>query len=166
MRTDAFLYVLLCAFLANDLTSAQEVSKGLTGDQAAAVRYAEIASVRALDFSQGNLASLIDVKDDFTAKGWGDFIKKLDGWLDDKGAPKFSSNFSPSGKALDIHREGGTLNLTIPGVLKHESRNQYGGLSTTAYRVEIDIQLTGKPLKIERLIQHTCGGAKTVTSCR
>ena len=93
-------------------------------------------------------------------------MKKLNGWLDEKGAPKFSSNFSPSGNALDIHQEEGAVRLTIPGILKQESRNEFGGVSTTAYRVEIDIQLGGKPVKIERLEQRTCGGAKTKASCR
>ena len=135
-------------------------------DEAAVVRYAEVACLRALDFIQGNIKSLADAQDDFTPQGWSEFMKKLNGWLDDKGAPKFSSNFSPSGKAVDVRHEEGALRLTIPGILKQERRNEFGGVSTTAYRVEVDIRLSGKPVKIERLEQRTCGGAKTAASCR
>lgn len=160
------LTILFIAFMANSFTPTHASAGSLEEDQAKAVRYAETASVRALTFGQGDIASLMDAKDDFTSKGWDEFMKNLNGWLEEKGAPKFSSNFSPSGKPLDIRLESGVLYLTIPGVLTHESRNEYGGLSTTAYRTEINIQLAEKPLKIEQLTQKTCGGAKTKTSCR
>jgi hypothetical protein len=155
----------MAVLLSNSSASAQTAPADLK-DQAAVVRYAEGASLRALNFVQGNIPSLVDAQDDFTPQGWIEFMKKLNGWLDDKGAPKFSSNFSPSGKVLDIHQEEGAVRLTIPGILKQESRNEFGGVSSTTYRVEIDIQLGGKPVKIERLEQRTCAGAKTVVSCR
>jgi hypothetical protein len=157
--------VAFAVLLSNRSASAQTAPADLN-DQAAVVRYAEGAGLRALNFVQGNRMSLVDAQDDFTAQGWSEFMKKLDGWLDDKGAPKFSSNFSPSGKALDIRQGEGVLRLTIPGILKQENRNEFGGVSSTTYRVEIDIQLGGQPVKIERLEQKTCGGAKTVASCR
>jgi len=157
--------VAFAVLLSNSSASAQTAPADLK-DQAAVVRYAEGASLRALNFVQGNIMSLVDAQDDFTPQGWSEFMKKLTGWLDDKGAPKFSSNFSPSGKALDIHQEEGAVRLTIPGILKQESRNEFGGVSRTTYRVEVDIQLSEKPVKIERLEQRTCAGAKTKASCR
>ncbi len=135
-------------------------------DQITIVDFAQNASIRALDFIQGDITSLMDAQDDFVPKGWNEFMKDMDGWLDDKGAPKFSSNFIPSGKALDISGENGMLRLTIPGILKQQSQNAFGGVSTTTYRAEIDVQMGGNPVKIEHLEQRTCGGASTVTSCR
>lgn len=160
-----YFLVFFVALSISGAVSAQ-ISPAGTKSQAAAVHYAEKASLRALDFTQGDIESLLDARNDFTPEGWTEFMKKLDGWLDDKGAPKLSSNFSPSGEALDVRRKSGEFRLTIPGILKQESRNQFGGVSTTAYRAEIDVQLSGKPMKIEHMIQRTCGGANTVTSCR
>ena len=161
MRFTAFLFTTIFVF---GFTPVQVLAEGQT--KAALVQYAELATERALNFIQGDLVSLLDAKDDFTSKGWADFMRVLDGWLDDKGASSFSSNFSPSGNAIDIRLENEVLYLVIPGVLKQESRSQNGGVSTTAYRTEINVKLIGKPLKIEQMKQITCGGAKTKLSCR
>ena len=157
--------VIFAALLGTRSSLAQTAPADLT-DEAAVARYAEGICVQALDFKQGDIGSLMDAQDTFAPDGWREFMKALDGALDDRGAPTFSSSFSPSGKALDIHRDNGRLTLTIPGILKQEVRNKRGGVSTTTYRAEIEIQLGGAPVKIERLKQSVCGGAKTVTSCR
>ena len=87
--------VLVSAVISLSNAHSQNKTEGLGN----IVRYAETASLRALNFSQGDLASLVDAKNDFTASGWNEFMKGLDGWLNENGAPKFSSNFSPSGAA-------------------------------------------------------------------
>ena len=132
----------------------------------AQVRFAETASVTALNFRQGSLASLVDARSDFTAGGWAEFMKHLAGSLDEGGAPTFSSTFTPSGVAVDVKQEQGKLSLTIPGVLKHESRNSRGGASSTSYRAEINVRVSASPLKVELIVQRTCGGATTKLSCR
>jgi len=161
-----FHFVVILAALLGTRSSLAQTAPADLKDEASVARYAEGICVQALDFKQGDSGSLMDAQDNFAPDGWLEFMKAFDGSLDDRGAPKFSSNFSPSGKALDIHRDNGTLTLTIPGILKQEVRNKFGGISTTTYRAEIEIQLGGTPVKIERLKQRICGGAKTVTSCR
>lgn len=138
------------------------LSMGFASAQDAPLQYAETASVRALNFTQGDRASLQDARSDFSSAGWSQFLKSLDGFVDDRGVPKFSSSFTPSGKAL----QAGPLRFIIPGVLEQKSRTQAGGVSSTAYRAEVEVQLGGQPLKVEQLVQKTCGGANTVSACR
>ena len=57
------------------------------------------AVVRALNFPQGDLERLRGVRADFTPAGWTAFMKHLDGFLDAKGAPAYTSSFAPSGGA-------------------------------------------------------------------
>ncbi len=130
------------------------------------IQFAEKAVVDALKFSQGDVASLVDTRPLFTASGWADFMKRLTGFLDPEGAPTFSSTFTPSGPAIVTKQDNESLTVTVPGVLKHESRSPQGGRSTTSYRAEADIRVSPGPFKIELLIQRTCGGATTRTSCR
>ena len=122
--------------------------------------------LRALAFGQGDAASLLDAKSRFTVAGWAEFMKKLGGWQDEKGATTFTSRFIPSGPALDVRRHDGMVDLTIPGVLAQQNRNPYGGVSTMKYRVEIDLQLVEATRKVTHLKQRTCGGAGSNLSCR
>ena len=161
-----FSIAVVMVLFANALGTAQAYSGSRDDSRTTGIQHAESAALKALDFAQGNLANLVDAKGDFTAKGWDEFMKRLEGWLDPDGAPKFSSRFTPSGDALDVHEERGVLYLTVPGVLRQEVRNAHGGVSATAYRAEVDVQFAEKQLKIERLTQRTCGGAKAKMSCR
>jgi hypothetical protein len=154
--------VLLFAVFVTSPSFAQEPAP----DQAALVQEATAVCLRAVQFTQGDPASLLDAKSRFTSAGWAEFMKKLDGWQDEKGAAMFTSRFVPSGPALDVRRHDGLLDLTIPGVLEQESRNPYGGISTTKYRAEIELQLAEASRKVTHLKQHTCGGAGSHPSCR
>jgi len=118
-----------------------------TKDQAAVVKFAQSAAVRALDFEQGNLQSLLDARDDFTLDGWNDFMKHMRGYVDAKGVPQFSQSFVPFGDAKVIDEESGIVHLTILGRLKqtHDSS------STTYDHVEIDVRVGGTPIKIQHL---------------
>lgn len=153
--------VLLAAFVTQQAFSSEPVP-----GQATPVQEATAVCVRALAFDQGDSASLLDVKDRFSAEGWAGFMKKLDGWLDGKGAATFTSRFVPSGPVLDVRRHDGVVDLTIPGVLEQQSHNAYGGVSTTKYRAEIDLQLAEATRKVTHLKQRTCGGAGSHPSCR
>lgn len=128
-----------------------------------AVAYAEVVIRKALDFAQGDLASLRDAQVEFSPQAWAEFMKYMDGFLDAGGAPTFASRFVPSGPALDVRTVDGIVQLTIPGVLTQESRSP---MSVTAYRAEIDVQVSGSLLRIVRVTQRTCGGAKTHATCR
>jgi hypothetical protein len=132
----------------------------------APARFAERAAAIALDFRQGDLASLLDARPLFTESGWADFMKRLAGSLDPSGAATFTSTFTPSGPAMAARQGSSDLAVTVPGVLKHESRNPHGGVSTTSYRAEIDIRVAPGPLRVDLLVQRTCGGATTRSSCR
>ena len=137
-----------------------------TTDQASALEFAQKAVVRVLDYDQGNRESLMDAQDDFTPEGWREFMKWLNGYLDEKGAPLGSSHFTPTGDPVVKRQENGVTALEIPGVLKQESKNARGGIFRTTYRATIEVQVGGNPLKIEHLKTTTCGGASTVASCR
>ena len=47
----------------------------------------------------------MDAKPDFTADGWKEFMKRMDGWLDAKGAPVGSQLFTPLGERRGEERE-------------------------------------------------------------
>jgi hypothetical protein len=128
-----------------------------SGGQLAAVDFAKAAVPRALNYEQGNRGSLIDAQDDFTPEAWSEFMKRLQGYVDDKGAPSGSSVFVASGEAVVKREQAGVIRLAIPGALKQQSRNAAGGLSTTTYRVRVDIEVAGTPLKIQHLRTTTCG---------
>lgn len=96
-------------------------SMDLGKDQTKLVQHATALGLRAMEFNQGNLPSLLDAEKDFITEGWMEFKVKLNGWLDEKGAATFSSVFVPSGPALDVRRRDRVMYLTIPGVLKHEN---------------------------------------------
>jgi len=117
-----------------------------TKEQAAVIEFAQKAVVRALDYSQGDRQSLVEAQDDFTADGWREFMKRMEGWLDSKGAPLGSSNFIPSGDAVIKDQEEGLIHLTVPGTLK-QGENK----SITTYRVVVDVLVNRSPVKILHL---------------
>ena len=151
----SFMVVLLGAVLVSSPVLAQT-----TADQAAKVSLVQKAVVRALNFDRGDLQRLRAARADFTAEGWKQFMKRLDGWLDDKGAPTFSSSFVPSGDPRLVSDSDGVLHVTMPGTLK---QTQNG--SSTTYRIVVEVRAAGKPMRIEHLEQLICGGP-TATPCK
>jgi hypothetical protein len=151
------LLTLLWVLAGPVLLSAQTPPLAKT-DQDAIVAFTEKAAVRALNFRQGELASLMQGRADFTSAGWTDFLQHMQGFLDEKGAPTFTSSFVPSGGAVIVAQENGIVHVRIPGTLK-QTHDQ----SSTAYRVKIQIQAGGKPARITRLEQTMCAGS---AACR
>jgi hypothetical protein len=129
-------------------------------DQAAAAGAVQKAVVRALNFSQGDLEHLKAMSADFTPEGWKEFMKHLGGFLDDKGAPIFTSSFVQSGGPTIISQGDGVLQLTLTGTLKQTQK----AMSTT-YPIAVEVRAVGTPLKIEHLKQSICGG-RTATPCQ
>jgi hypothetical protein len=124
-------------------------------DEDTVVAFAKKVVVQALDYQQGDRESLMDAKEDFTECGWSEFMKRMDGWLDNKGAALSSESFIPEGDTVVKSLDNGIVRLSIPGTLK-QSQNK----SSTTYRVVVDVQLSGEPRKIEHLEIRT--GAGTV----
>jgi hypothetical protein len=153
------LMVLFGAVLVSSPAFAQSTAAP-TADQAVVVGLVQKAVVRALNFDRGDVERLRGARDEFTPEGWKGFMKHLDGWLDDKGAPTFSSSFVPSGDPTVVSQAEGALHLTIPGTLK-----QSQGSSSTTYRVVVEIRASGRPPKIESLKQTICGGS-TAKPCK
>jgi hypothetical protein len=135
----------LLALLAAGPSVAQN-ARPAAADGDALVALAQKTVVRALNYKQGSRESLMDAKDDFTAEGWSEFMKRMNGWLDDKGAPLGSQTFTPTGAAVVKSREDGVTHLSIPGTLR-----QIQNKSSTTYRVRVDVQLGGEPMRIEHL---------------
>ena len=132
-------------------------------DQAAIVRAAQDAAFRALNFHQGDVASLMRARADFTPDGWKDFMKHMEGFIDQKGAPTFTSHFTPSRSATVLDDKDGVVRFRVPGTL-----TQSNNLGRTTYRAAIEVYATrdrlihgGKAIKIQRLEQITCVGHRT-----
>jgi len=115
-------------------------------DQVAAIEFAKNAVVQALNYGQGDRQSLIDAQDAFTAEGWREFMRRMEGWLDSKGAPLGSSSFIPSGDVVITGQQNGVIRLTVPGVLKQTQHK-----SATTYRVVVEVRMSGNPVKIGHL---------------
>jgi hypothetical protein len=118
------------------------------------------AAVRALNFEQGDSGSLNKSRSDFTPQGWNEFMKHMQGFVDGKSAPTFSSKFVPAGNPAIVSKENGTIRLKIPGTL-----TQTQGKSSTRYRLRIEVQASGTPPKMEHLEQITCAGTSAATYC-
>lgn len=116
--------------------------------------------VAALSFQQGDLASFNRAHDNFTSKGWDEFIKTMQGFLDLNGAPTFTSMFVPAGPAVITNQQNGTISAKIPGTL-----TQTHDKSTTTYRIRVEVQTVGTPPKIDHLKQITCFGAAAAKYC-
>ena len=119
------------------------------------------AVLRALNFEQGNLERLHEAQPDFTLAGWSAFVKHLDGFLDARGAPTYTSSFTPSGNARVVSQGDGALHLIIPGTLK-----QTQNTSSTTYPIVVEVKALGNPLKIDHLKQTICGKPPVSTPCQ
>src|SRR5262249_39004917 len=107
-------------------------------------------------------AGLTRARADFTADGWKSFIKNMEGFLDPKGVPMFTSSFVAAHDATVLEVKDGVLHLKIPGTLTQSSR-----LGSTTYRAAIEVYVLrnqspgGKRIQIQRLEQIACAGAST-----
>jgi len=135
-------------------------------DQATVVRVAAKAAIAAINFRQGDAAGLARARADFTPEGWKEFLKHMEGFLDPKGAPTFTSTFLPSRGATVLAEDHGVVRFRIPGTLTQSSK-----LGRTTYRAAIEVSALrdsmihgGEPIKIKHLEQITCAG--TSTACQ
>jgi hypothetical protein len=140
------------------LVSAPLLAQGLptTADKRMVVDVAQTAAVQTLNFSQGDIESLARARVNFTPGGWDDFMKRMQGFLDAKGAPTFTSSFVPSGNATILGEENGVVHFRVPGTLV-----QSNNVGKTTYRGAIEVRAGGNPVRIEHLEQIACVGAST-----
>ena len=54
---------------------------------------------------------LPEVENDFTESGWKDFMNLMQGFLDEKGAPTFTSTFAASAKAKVLGEKDGIVRI-------------------------------------------------------
>jgi hypothetical protein len=145
-----FILIPLVMFFAAKATFAQ-YKKPATVDGSAIVAMAQQVTMEALNFQEGDIQAFTRPRAKFTAEGWAAFMKHMEGWLDAKGAPKFTSSFTPTRNAIVVGRENGNVRIRIPGLLKQTHNN-----SSTTYRSYIEVLAGGKPIKIRHLDQVAC----------
>jgi hypothetical protein len=151
--TFAFLGIAICA-------------QSQTSDQATVIASAKKAALAAVNFRQGDGASLKRARNDFTSEGWKSFIGHMQGFLDQNGVPQFSSTFAASKEPVFLGEDNGIVHFRIPGTL-----TQAQGGSKTVYRAALEVYAERDPMnhgassiKIRQLNQVTCVG--TSTACQ
>jgi hypothetical protein len=124
------------------------------------VSFGQKTAIAAVNFRQGDAAGFNSARDNFTAEGWKDFLKRMEGYLDEKGAPTFTSSFVATRDATVLDEKEGVLHLRIPGTLTQS--NKFARTTYKAAAIEVHVLRT--PVKIQRLEQIMCMG--TSTACQ
>ncbi|HET9399607.1 MAG TPA: hypothetical protein VFO34_01540 [Candidatus Acidoferrales bacterium] len=133
-------------------------SSTLKANQGAAVTAIEKAAVAALNFRQGDATGLNHSRADFTADGWNDFVKTMKAFLDDKGAPTFTSTFVAAREARILDEKDGVVHFRIPGTSMQSSQLGKTTYQYPRFAVEVyAIRETGeRKFRIQQLKQVTC----------
>ncbi|HEV2493233.1 MAG TPA: hypothetical protein VG204_09200 [Terriglobia bacterium] len=92
------------------------------------------AAVAALSFRQGDATSFSRARADFTADGWKDFLTHMQGFLDAKGAPTFTSSFVVKHDARLLDERNDLIHLRIPGSLTQSNKLGRTVYDPAAYR--------------------------------
>lgn len=123
-----------------------------SSDQSLDIATARQMVITVMNFREGDTAGLRGARPAFTADGWQDFMKRMQGFLDDKGAPTFTSTFVAR-EARMLGEQNGVTHVRIPGTLTQSNR-----LGKTTYeRFAVDVYLIqdAGEIKIQRLEQTT-----------
>jgi hypothetical protein len=124
------------------------------------IDFARKSAVSAVNYKQGDLVGFNSARTQFTTEGWNDFIHRHQGFLDQNGAPSFTSTFVPKADTRILGDAHGRLHLRIPGTL-----TQSNGISKIVYRaVALDVVVGGTPARIEKLDPIMCVGS--FSSCK
>jgi hypothetical protein len=158
-RTITFFVAAVACVVLSSRAVAQTAAAD-TAAQSAKVAFAERVTVRALRFAEHDAKGFAASRSDFTHSAWSSFLKQFDGFLDSTGAPQFGSLFTPAGPAVVVGGRDGMVHVKIPGELIQTSR-----ASRTTYRVAVDVEVSGVPLKVQRLGWTTCAGESARHYC-
>ena len=137
------------------LCAGRDVSPQKT-DQSLDVAAARKTVIAVMNLREGDAAGLNHARAAFTADGWQGFMKRMQGFLDDKGAPTFTSTFVAR-DARVLGDQGGIVHLRIPGILTQS--NRVGKTTYEHFAVEVYLIRDAGEIKIQRLEQITCVGA-------
>lgn len=126
--------------------------------QARVIMSVQKTALAAINFREGDAAAFNGARVDFTSDGWKDFLLHMQGFLDAKGAPMFTSSFIVKHDARVLDEKNGVVHIRIPGSLTQSSK-----LGRTVYdRAAIEVYALGSQdgkIKIQKLEQVTCLGA-------
>ena len=129
-------------------------------DRAIIISSAEKEAVEALNFRQGDRASLKHARIYFTPEGWKSFVEQMQGFLDKDGAPTFTSSFVATKEPVFLDEKNEVVHFRIAGTL-----TQTQGASRTTYRAALEVYATrdlmvhaGSSIKIQHLEQIACAG--------
>lgn len=147
-----YLIGVLVVFAAND-AAAQSTPAGR-------IIAAESAAVRALHLTKGDVASLHAATAALADSAKAAYLRTLQAFLDDTGAPQFSQTFAPVGRPVVVNDTNGIVRVRIPGEL-----TQTTGASRTTYRERVDVEFGGTPPRILRMSQTTCTREQARTYC-
>jgi len=143
--------------LASAVLSSMQAAPPATADQMALMSTAQGLAVAAVTFREGDAAGFNRARSNFTADGWNDFLKHTQGFLDQRGAPTFTSTFVALHDARFLSEKDGVVVLRIPGTL-----TQSNNLGRTEYRAALEVHAirdSSGAVKIQQLQQVTCVGA-------
>ena len=119
------------------------------------IDFAKRSAIAAVNFKQGDLVGFNSARAAFTIEGWNNFLHRNQGFLDQNGAPTFTSTFMATADARILDDANGRLHLRIPGTL-----TQTNNISKATYKaVALDVIVGGTPAKIEKLEQVMCFGS-------
>lgn len=144
--------------LVSALLPSGQVPQAATPDQASLVVSAQNIAIDAVTFREGDATGFSRAQPNFTADGWKDFVDHMNGFLDRRGAPTFTSRFVALHDAIFLGEKDGVLLLRIPGTLTQSNKS-----GRTTYRAALKIQAvrdvdSNRNVKIQRLEQITCAG--------
>lgn len=138
------------------------VDQPARADREAVVASAQEIAIAAVTFSLGDATAFSRAQGSFTADGWKEFMKHMQGFLDQGGAPTFTSSFVRAHDATVVGDHDGVLHIRIPGTLTQTNK-----VGRTAYRAALDVyairsaSASGPAAVIQRLEQITCVGPST-----
>ena len=128
---------------------------GSQSNRSEMIEFAKKSAVSAVNFKQGDLIGFNSARAEFTVEGWNDFIHHNEGFLDQNGAPTFTSTFTATADARILGGANGRVHLRIPGTLTQNNK-----ISKITYRaVTLDVIVGGTPAKIEKLEQVMCAAS-------
>src|SRR5215472_17546348 len=100
------------------------------------VTFGQNAAIAALNFQEGDAAGFNRAHVNFMPEDWRAFLKHMEGFLDEKGAPTFTCSFVASHDATVLSEKEDVLHLRIPGTLTQSNK-----LGRTPYKAALEVDM-------------------------